>query len=369
MRKINIILPAGMIYGWLALAESPGPAPRPSPAIKETTAPAQATHTLVDSLSPADVQEAIDLLKANYVNPTALSEQELARATLEGLMMRLAPGASVLESGTGAQASAYPLHTEILDDRIGYVRLGAISKAAAVEMDAALKNFTDKSIKSVILDLRDTLPDGDFDAAQEIMQRFCPQGKLLFTIKKPGAKQERMFTSSQAPQFQGIVVMLVDRETAGAAEVLAAVLREQVNALLIGETTCGAAVEYADLALHNGRILRVAEARVNLPGGADIFPKGLQPDLVVKLPLEVKHQIMQQSLEKGISQFVFEKERPRMNEAALVAGRNPELDALEATQAKKQEAKSVPPRDTVMQRAVDFITTMGVYGAAPATEK
>jgi hypothetical protein len=59
-----------------------------------------------------------------------------------------------------------------------------------------------------------------------------------------------------------------------------------------------------------------------------------------------------------------------MNEAALVAGRDPELDALQAEQGKKSDPKlKSPPRDTVIQRAVDFITTLDVYGPATETGK
>ncbi|MEI8342610.1 MAG: S41 family peptidase, partial [Verrucomicrobiota bacterium] len=207
----------------------------------------------------------------------------------------------------------------------------------------------------------------DFDSAAEIAKRFCPKGTLLFTIKQPKAKQERMFTSNQDPQFQGVIAVLVDRETAGAQEVIAALLRSQAGALVIGETTRGQAVEYVDLPLHDGKMLRVAEALAILPGSNPIFPEGVKPDLVVRLSAADKNEIMKQSLDKGISQFVFETERPKMNEAALVAGINPEIDAIEAAQGKKPDAKPAL-RDTVLQRAVDFITTVGFYKAVPGAK-
>lgn len=318
-------------------------------------------RSVIDSLSSADLQEVINLLKSNYLNPDALSGQEMERATLQGLILRLAPGVSILQAQQAPPAVPGPFRAEILDDRIGYLRLGALSKDTAGEMDAALKNFSDKSLKSVVIDLRATPDSPDFDSAAEIVKRFCPKGKMLFTIKRPNAKQERIFTSNQDPQFQGVIAVLVDGETAGAPEVIASVLRTQARALVIGETTRGQAVEYSDLPLRDGRILHVAEAMVVLPGNITIFPEGVKPDIVVRMSTEEKNEIMKQSLEKGISRFVFETERPRMNEAALVAGINPELDVLEAAQGKKQKPKPTL-RDPVLQRAVDFITTVGFYG-------
>ena len=59
--------------------------------------------TLIDSLQPADLQQVIPLLKSNFINPTALNEVELNRATLQGLIARLGHGAVATEQcgGTG----------------------------------------------------------------------------------------------------------------------------------------------------------------------------------------------------------------------------------------------------------------------------
>jgi hypothetical protein len=57
-----------------------------------------------------------------------------------------------------------------------------------------------------------------------------------------------------------------------------------------------------------------------------------------------------------------------MNEAALVAGTNPELDAIQATQKAKGEKPKAALRDAVLQRAVDFITTIAIYERKPATK-
>jgi hypothetical protein len=371
-QRVALHVAAALILGGggLARAQTPAPSLTATPSVSTAAAkqePAPTTRALIDSISGADLQEVINLLKTNYLNPAALSDQEMARATLEGLIVRLAPGASILQAQTANTTGSSPFREEILDGRIGYVRLGALSKSTAGELDAALKNFSEKMLKSAVLDLRATPVSGDFDAAAEILKRFCPRGQTLFTIKKTNTKQERVFTSDRDPQFLGVLAVLVDHETAGAPEVIAAVLRAQARALVIGETTRGQAVDYADLPLRDGKVLRVAEAMVMLPGNIAIFPAGVKPDLVARLSADDKNEIMKQSLDKGISPFVFETERPKLNEAALVAGINPELDALEAAQGKKQESKQAL-RDTALQRAVDFITTVGFYGAGAGSK-
>ena len=62
-----------------------------------------------------------------------------------------------------------------------------------------------------------------------------------------------------------------------------------------------------------------------------------------------------------MSQFVFENERPHLNEAALLSGRNPEIEAMEAAQRRGRGAERPLPRDPVLQRAVDIVTSVSIY--------
>jgi hypothetical protein len=132
--------------------------------------------------------------------------------------------------------------------------------------------------------------------------------------------------------------------------------------MIVGENTPGQAVEFSALPLRNGRMLRVAVSEVVLADGSSIYPKGVRPDVSIAMPAAVEREIMGQSLDSGVSQFVFETERPRMNEAALVAGTNPDVDAMQAEQRRHGGAKA-QLHDTVLQRAVDLITTISIFRA------
>ena len=187
---------------------------------------------------------------------------------------------------------------------------------------------------------------------------------MLFAVHRPSAKQERMYTSDLDPAFQGVTVTLIQRETAGAPEVIAAVLRTLNNTLTVGQKTSGQAAEFVELPLRSGKVLHVAVAEVKLPHNFSIFPEGLKPDLAVEVSAKDQQEVLKTGLEKGVGGLVFETERVRMNEAALVAGTNPEIDAEEAAQRdgnNGEDAKS-PLYDTVLQRAVDLVTTIRIFG-------
>jgi hypothetical protein len=327
--------------------------------------PALTTRSAIDALSDAELDEVVRLLKDNYIKPDALSDAEQHRATVQGLLDRLSPGAAIVEGTAGTPSAASPFRAQILDNRIGYIRLGAITGENVNELDAALQKFMSSKLAALVLDLRATPTGSDFEQTAEICRRFCPKGKVLFSVKKPNIKQEQILTSKEDPKFHGLLVTLVDRQTAGNAEVIAAVLRTHVNGLVIGQQTRGEAAEYSEFPLSNGRSLRVAVAEVSLPDSAPVFPGGVKPDLAIEVPEETTRKLLKLELEKGVSEFVFETERPRMNEAALVAGTNPELDAAQIAQKNKAERVAPPLRDVVIQRAVDFITTISIYERKP----
>jgi C-terminal processing protease CtpA/Prc len=311
---------------------------------------------MVDGLSESQTEQAISALTSGFLDPTKTEEKSIRRATLEGLVLRLAPGATITtEDDANREATPGDFLAEILDSRIGYVRLGGLDKASLTQMDSALENFDGNQLRSVILDLRDTATSGDFDIAADFARRFAPKGKILFSIQKPSVKQERILTSNQSPGFDGILVVLTDADTAGAAEALAATLRLNANAMIVGETTAGEAVEFSNVPLGDGKILRVAIAQIVLPETGPIFPSGVSPDIAAALPPRNQAEIFALSREKGVSQFVFETERPHLNEAALVANTNPEIDASLVGRTQQETW------DSVLQRAVDLVTAISFY--------
>jgi peptidase S41-like protein len=340
----------------------PSPAPKagsasPSPTPSPSASPG--TEQIINSLGENDLQAAISLLKSNFTNPEAITDAELNRATLQGLLARLPGGLLLVASKESAAAEpALPFYSEIFEGHIGYIRAGSLDNGNLKELDKRLQDFSAKKVDAVIVDLRASAT-GDFATAAEFAKRFCPKGKALFSIRKPGTRQDRAFNSDRDPVFQGLVVVLADSETAGGAEALAATLRFCDKALIIGQTSAGRAAEYSDLPLPSGKILRVASAEAVLGDGQPLFPGGVKPDLPVEMSVADKRQIFRQS-EKGMSPFVYETERPHLNEAALIAGTNPELDIPDAQRRLRNRDKQ-PPRDSVLQRALDVVTSLEIY--------
>lgn len=333
------------------------PSPSQSPSAKPTT------EQLVNSLSSADLQAVIALLKSNFTNPDAITDTELNRATIQGLMVRLPHGLMLLPNRESAAMEApIAFYSEILDGHIGYLRLGSLNSANLQALDKNLGSFAAKKVDALVIDLRASQATNDFAMAAEFAKRFCPKGKPLFTLRKPAAREDRVFNSDRDLAFRGLIMVLTDGDTAGAAEALADALRFYDKGLIMGQPTAGRAVEYSDLPLPSGKILRFAVAEIVSAEGHSLFLEGIKPDVPVEMSMVDKRQIFQLSSEKGMGPFVYEAGRPHMNEAALLAGTNPEVEAAETAQQRRGRAPEKPPtHDPVLQRALDVVTSLEIY--------
>jgi hypothetical protein len=370
-RRVSLFI--FVLGAWSALANlaaqspakpgsSPAPAPSATPQASPTPTPTPSTRTLIDSMDSADLKEAIQLLKNNYIKPEALNETELSRAAFEGILTRLGRGVVLLSDSAAEPAEpAAPFYGEVLDGHIAYLRLGALNRPNLEALDANLQTFAAKKVDAVVLDFRASPATNDFPLAAEFAKRFSPKDKPLFTLRKTTAKQERIFTNDRDPAYQGLTIVLADGDTAGAAEAIAGVIRIYDKALIIGQQTAGRAVEYSDLKLPSGKVLRVAVGEAILPEGRPLFPGGLKPDVPVEMEATDKREVFQASREKGMTPFVVQDSRPHLNEAALISGRNPELEAMEAAQKRGRAPEKPGVHDPVLQRALDLVTSIGIF--------
>ncbi len=344
---------------------SPTAVATPTPSPSTTPNANVASNSVLELLGHLDqsgLQQIIDKLRSKYVDANALSTQELNEAAVVGLLARIGPGA-MLETKAQAEqpAAVRPFKSDLIESQFGYIRLGSIAESGLPQLDATINGFHDHGVQGLILDLR-TMPAGsDFDLAVHILGRFVPKGSVLFKLVEPKSGQSQAFSSSTDPLFSGPLAVLVSQDNAGTAETIAAVLRAQVHALVIGQQTSGRAVEFAQYDIGNQLVLTLAVKEVVVPGASPIFPGGLIPDIRVTFPKQQQDSVLMLSDESGISNYLFDEERPHTNEAALVAGKNPDLDAYEADHPNgKPRVQRL--KDLTLQRAIDFLTAVTVLG-------
>jgi hypothetical protein len=318
----------------------------PSPA---STPPALTAEERLQALDAAQIDAAIDALRTKHIEADSIDEPAVRRATLRGLLEGLQPGAELAGPAPEAAAPA-AFFAEILGERTGYIRPGSLGTENIARLDAALQEFRGKKVDAVVLDLRAAPDGGDFEIAAQFAGRFSPAAAPLFVLS---GGSERVFTAAGPRAFDGVVAVLVDADTAGAAEAIAASLRFHAQAMLVGTRTSGRAVEFDEVELGDGQRLRLAAAEVRVEGLPAIYPGGLEPDLAVEQDKATRDAIFTALAEKGAAAFVFQPEREQLNEAALVAGTNPEISG--------EDERGETVVDRPLQSAVDLVTAIRLF--------
>src|ERR1700730_10075848 len=147
---------------------SPSPSATPQSSSAPTPTPTPTTRALIDSMDSADLKEAIQLLKNNYIKPDALNETELSRSAFEGILTRLGRGVILLSNANAEPPEpAAPFYGEILEGHIAYLRLGALNRANLDALDANLQTLAPKKVDAAVLDFRASPATNDFPLASE----------------------------------------------------------------------------------------------------------------------------------------------------------------------------------------------------------
>jgi carboxyl-terminal processing protease len=167
---------------------------------------------------------------------------------------------------------------DILPDGIGYLRLASFTKSTLTEIDETLAKMRGMGmgLKALVLDLRGN-PGGLFNVSVAVAERFLPDGIIVST---QGQASRTFESHSGMAALDMPLVVLVDGETASAAEVLAGALKENRRAYLIGLPTYGKGTIQTVLQLTDAGGVRITLARFFTPLGQPYNGVGVTPHLL-----------------------------------------------------------------------------------------
>ena len=228
--------------------------------------------------TPPKLQEVLDLIRSNL---GGMKPAEIESATLKALLKHF-EGRVILEEKpvTTAPPTAGPglSKSARFDEKYGYLRINHVTSglgdALAVEFN---KLGGTAKLKGLILDLR-YAGGTDQKAAALTADRFLASERALLTV---GGEAIRSTAKTNAIQLP--TAILVNRQTSGAAEVLAALLRQNQIGLLIGTATTGGVRQYKDFTLSTGQRLRIATGETKLGDGQAMPVSGLRPDIAISV--------------------------------------------------------------------------------------
>ena len=176
------------------------------------------------------------------------------------------------------------VHFETLEPAYGYVRINQFNEATARELSRAIDSMQDSKgglLDGLVLDLRNN-PGGVLDAAVDVSDLFLDKGVI---VSAEGRTVESRFTRSahRGDVLDGAeMIVLVNKGSASAAEIVAGALQDHGRALIVGTSTFGKGLVQTVMPLSRGRAIKLTTSRYFTPSGDSIHETGITPDIFVE---------------------------------------------------------------------------------------
>ena len=163
----------------------------------------------------------------------------------------------------------------VLEGNIGYIEITNFAIGTPEEMRKVLEDFDSKGIKNIILDLRNN-PGGILGSVVGVAEMIVPEGVIVKTMYRNEGQNEVFTSTLKTAPYKFCV--LVNNNTASAAEVLTGALQDSGIGYVIGETTYGKGVIQNVLSLPGGDAIKITTGSYVTRDGHNINLKGIEPD-------------------------------------------------------------------------------------------
>jgi len=184
---------------------------------------------------------------------------------------------------------------------IGYVAISQFTENTPLEMKTQLTSLLSQGMQGLILDLRDN-PGGELQSAVNVARFFLPKGSPVVYIQSNFGQD--VLTQTDDRLINMPLVVLVNGNTASAAEILAGAIQDTGVGILVGTKTFGKGVVQTVYPLSGGAGLKLTTARYLTPAKHDIQHKGIEPNQVVANPDSGKPDLQMDAALKDMLQKV-----------------------------------------------------------------
>lgn len=166
---------------------------------------------------------------------------------------------------------------EMLDSGMGYLQLKEFDDVTTNQFLEAMNDLYQKGMKGLILDLRSN-PGGNLSTVVQIAQNLLPAGTIVYTEDKEGHRVT--YKSKGDKEIQIPMVVLIDGNSASAAEILAGAIQDYKKGTLVGKTTYGKGiVQTVKPVTKDGSAIKLTISGYFTPNGRNIHKIGIEPDV------------------------------------------------------------------------------------------
>ncbi|HEX5483351.1 MAG TPA: S41 family peptidase [Terriglobia bacterium] len=178
-----------------------------------------------------------------------------------------------------------PVQTKMADSQTGYVHVATFNKGESAEIASAVKKLVAQGADKIVLDLRDCA-GGEADEALKTASLFIQKGLITYTYGQRSARHDYM-AEPEGTVFKLPVAVLINRATAGPAEIVADAILCDKRGDVVGVPSFGVGVVQKTIPVGDGSGLLLSVAKYYGPNGKAIEANGVTPNIMVPTPGEV----------------------------------------------------------------------------------
>ena len=171
--------------------------------------------------------------------------------------------------------------SQMLEEGIGYLKISEFADVTVDQFEENLEELKAAGLEKLIVDVRGN-PGGTLDSVCEILDDLLPEGLIVYTEDKTGFREEHM--SDEERLFEGPLAVLVNENSASAAEIFAGAIQDYELGPVVGAVTYGKGVVQRTYRLEDGSALKLTTENYFTPSGQKIEGTGIQPDIPAEEP-------------------------------------------------------------------------------------
>lgn len=177
----------------------------------------------------------------------------------------------------------FSVSSEMLDNNIGYISVSIFGQKTYDQFKNALEELEKNNMDSLIIDLRANT-GGYLYTVTNMLELFINKDNVLYKMQTNLGVQEYKSHSNNNRDYN--IVILVDEQSASASEIMAAAMKEEYSAILVGKTTYGKGTVQTTKDLSNGSMIKYTIEKWLTPSGKNIDGEGIAPDYDVNIAKE-----------------------------------------------------------------------------------
>lgn len=174
------------------------------------------------------------------------------------------------------------------DNQIGYIEVTEFYEKTAEQFEKAVDDLQSQGMQSLIVDLRNN-PGGYVDVVVEMCDYILKEGTIVYTKDRDG-NIVNSYSATDDHELYVPMVVLVNGDSASASEIFSGCMQDYGIATLVGTTTFGKGIVQHVIPLSDGSAVKLTTQKYFTPNGNDIHGVGIEPDVIVELPDELKYE-------------------------------------------------------------------------------